>query len=807
MKTRNVLLLLIFASSLIITRSAAANYLQHRDFALASAGGFGVGLYGYDNPAVLNYLHQPDMMFTWQDTTGRVFQLENWALFLGVPKFSFGVTRQENPLGSVLDYRLSTAFGGRKTGFGIGYGWSAGDTDIFDRTSVLSVGSLFRPNKYLSFGLSGLFALNRGNDEGTAELAIRPLGSELITFFGDYNAQEGLALDQGFWSAGIVLEPAAGLRVTGRYLDDQSFNIGVNISLGRAGFFYQGHYSESADLTRGVYGIRSGAYDRSLLKSMVSKRKKYLKLDFHGRLQYQRYVLFDRTKTLKDALINIEAAKNDPAVAGIAINCSGMKIDQEMLWEIRDRLSDFRGAGKRVVIYIDNAGFFEYYLASVADRIVMDPLGLIDLRGLTAGRTYLKGTLEKLGIGFDEWRFLKYKSAAEILSMDRMSDADREQRQEIITDIYSLVRSDITYSRKFGSKDYFDDLVNKTGFFTAKTALEKKLVDTLGRWDAVKETIKELERGRKALISAGDLCGYNLPPDNVWGERPKIAIVYGLGVCAMDEGITARQLVKDVEAVAKDKGIKAVVFRVDSPGGDALASDIVAEAIKQCTEKKPVVVSQGLVAGSGGYWLSMYGDKIVASPVTITGSIGVIGGWMYDTGLKDKLGVTTDKVQVGEHADLGFGAVLPFIGALVPDRNLTEDERDHMKTEIIGMYEEFVRKVADGRGKTYDQIEAVAQGRVWSGSDGRIVGLVDTLGGLDLAIKIARDMAGIDKKADINIVEYPKRKMLNPEILKPKLLSLDSRAGAMIDMIEFYLEHNGRPLPLMPIEYVDMTTE
>jgi protease-4 len=275
----------------------------------------------------------------------------------------------------------------------------------------------------------------------------------------------------------------------------------------------------------------------------------------------------------------------------------------------------------------------------------------------------------------------------------------------------------------------------------------------------------------------------------------------------MDEGITARQLVKDVEKITKDKSIKAVVFRVDSPGGDGLASDIVAEAIKKCTEKKPVIVSQGWVAGSGGYWLSMYGDKIVASPVTITGSIGVIGGWMYDTGLKDKLGLTTDKVQVGDHADLGFGAVLPFIGALVPDRNLTEHERSTVEYEIKTMYRDFVQKVADGRNKTYDQIESIAQGRVWSGADGYVNGLVDTLGGLELALKLAKDMAGISEKSDIEIIEYPKRKMLSPDIFKPKLLSIDARTEKTVDIIRFYLDHNGKPLPMMPLEFIDMTLE
>ena len=204
---------------------------------------------------------------------------------------------------------------------------------MFNRTSVLALGSLYRPSKYISFGLTGLFALSNGNHEGTAELAIRPLGNELITLFGDYNAQEGIAIEEGFWSAGLVLEHLPGIRITGRYLDDKSFNVGVNFSQGRGGLTYQGHFNEDVEPVHSVYGIRSGAYDRSFLNSVFTKKKNYLKMDLNGPLQYQRYRLFDKAKTLKEVLINFEAAKNDPAIAGIAINSSGMQINGEMLWE------------------------------------------------------------------------------------------------------------------------------------------------------------------------------------------------------------------------------------------------------------------------------------------------------------------------------------------------------------------------------------------------------------------------------------------------------------------------------------------
>ena len=787
-------------------QSTMPGYLLQREFSIAPAAAMGYGLYGFDNPAVLDYLHQPDIYFTWVDTTGKVFNVENWGLFVAVPNLSFGMMRHENASGRVYDYRISHSSGSRNVRLGLGFGWSSGDVEIFERSNVLSLGALIRPDRHLSLGLTSLLALSGGDREATAELGLRPFGNELVTLFGDFNIQRGIELKDGFWSTGLALEPLPGVRLTARYFDDKTFNAGIHLSLGRSGIQSITHFNEDGEPTSGVYGIRLGANDRALLDPRTAKRSNYLKLDLNGPLRYQRFVMFDKANTLKEVLEAIRAAKTDKSIAGIAINTSGMYADIELLWEVRAQLADFKGAGKHVVIYIDNVSTFDYYFASVADKVVMDPVGMIDLRGLMMGRTYLKGSLEKLGIGFDEWRFFKYKSAVETFSRESMSDADREQRQAIVDDIYEVIRADVSRSRGL-EPERFDDLVNNTAIFMAKTALDNGLVDTLGRWDAVEDIVRSLEGKKKTFIVPSQLSCYNLPTDNQWGGKPKVAIVYGLGACAMDEGITARQLVKDVEAVTRDKCIKAVVFRVDSPGGDALASDIVAEAFKKCAAKKPVIVSQGLVAGSGGYWLSMYGTKIVAAPVTITGSIGVIGGWLYDQGFKSKLGLSTDKVQAGKHADMEFGAALPLIGASIPDRNLTEEERGRMETEIKGMYAEFVRKVATARKKSFDEIEAIAQGRVWSGTDGKDIGIVDTLGGLELAISIAKQLAGIAEKTEVEIIEYPKPRLFSGDFFRPKLIAMDEKTIKNIGLVKFYLDHNGQPIPMMPMEYQGMTIE
>jgi protease-4 len=270
----------------------------------------------------------------------------------------------------------------------------------------------------------------------------------------------------------------------------------------------------------------------------------------------------------------------------------------------------------------------------------------------------------------------------------------------------------------------------------------------------------------------------------------------------MDQGITARKLVKDFEAAADNSKVKAIVLRIDSPGGDALASDYIAEAMKKAKGKKPIIVSQGFVAASGGYWLSMYADTIVASPRTITGSIGVIGGWIYNKGLKETLGMSTDFVKAGMHADIGFGITLPLVGVQIPDRNLTSEERAVAETSIKTMYKEFVEKVSLGRKKKEGDIEPIAQGRVWSGLDGKQNGLVDVLGGLETAINIAKERAGISKDHDITIVEMPEKGLLDFSRFMPKLFGIETKIASdpTVELLKFRIQHNGEPLPMLPIE-------
>ncbi len=811
-------------------------YHAEYDFYPSSPGALRYGLYGYVNPAMLAYVESDEMLFfvadrenEWEDIDrfGGFWAFRPHALLRLFPITSFrlnwsiGFVHHNEPFGSVTDYRYAFGGGTRRLGFGLAYSHSSGDDEAFGREDMTTAGVLVRPNRYLSIGGAAVFTgLDDAAAQGILDLGIRPFGDEKLTLFGDFALRDDEAVDDAHWSAGFVAEVLPGIRLTARYFDTEAFTVGFNLSLGRIGLFTQSHFDDEQKYAYNSYGVRLFGSDRSIIRDLLTRDRTYVKLDLKGRVKYQRYRLFDDSNTLRGLLDVVDRAKRDCRVRGLAINTSGMRMAREHAWELREALRDFRAAGKRIVMYVDRAMIDEYHFASVADRIVLDPQGQIVLQGHMIGRSYIKGTMDKLGIGFDELRFFTYKSAYERYSRESMSEADREQRAALNRENHRVAREEICEARGI-DLDEFDRLMNDEWIFMASEAVGRGLADSLGRWDTVEKVLEELEGGKKGVKEPEMLYVDRPPRDNRWGEIPRIAVIYALGICDMDEGIKARKLVKDVERATEDPLVKAVVFRVDSPGGDGLASDIVAGALRKCTEKKPVIVSQGAVAASGGYWLSMYGDTIVAAPQTITGSIGVIGGWAFDSGLYEKTGVTTDHVRIGEHADLEFGFDYPLIGR-IPARPLTPGERSIIERLIRKSYEKFVGMVAVGRKSDSGSIEPIAQGRVWSGTDGLERGLVDVIGGLDTAVGIAREAAGIAPGEEVDIVEMPAPELFNlAELLGlgrgglpfsakedpgARMLPGEERCADddILRYLRFRIEHNGEPLYILPIEDMEM---
>jgi protease-4 len=801
MKQTNITIIsLILFTVLVHAQSGLMNYYAINQFSLTSPGAMKYGLFGYDNPAMLSTQSGPDVFITWSNKTGTWNNFDNWGLFASIPHFGFDVVNSRLLGASLNNYKLSASLGDNTFSYGLSYSWNTGNEGAFNASNLYTLGTLFRPNEFLSLGLIGDLPTS-GRSDGVVDLAVRPLGDEFISVFGDYAVQKEFYSGEAKWSAGAAVEALPGLRITGRYFSTKLFSAGIELSFGNFGIASGTHFDNAGKNSFNTYGVRIGEYDRNLFYNL-NNNGDYATINLDGLLVYQRYEFFDNSNTLLNIIREIRAAKEDKTIAGIAINTSGMTINKEKLWELREELKQFKAAGKHVVIYIDRPDIQEYDLASIADKIIMDPEGVIVLEGFLAGREYFKNTLEKLGIGFTELRYFKYKSANETYSRDKMSETDSTQLQELVNDFYETAKNDICEGRHFQASK-FDELVNNQTLFLPGDAIKAGLADTLGRWDDLKENVKKLEGSSKGLVDAGSLENFNLPDDNHWGIKPKIAVIYAIGLCAMDEGINARKLVNYVNLAAEDQDIKAVVFRVDSPGGDGLASDVIAEALKKCRIKKPVIISQGYVAASGGYWLSMYGDTIVAAPNTITGSIGVIGGWAYNKGFDSKLGITTDFVKKGEHADLPFGFTIPFIGITLPDRNLTPLEQAKARSTIMSMYKDFVGKVASGRNKSFAYIDSIGQGRVWSGTAGLKNGLVDVLGGLSTAIDIAAKKAGLSETQYI-IVEFPEPGLVNFDNLLPKPFGIESQSFKIPDDIKFRFKYNGQPLPLLPIEYIQL---
>ncbi len=771
-----------------------SGYYSRNDFLLAPPAAFADGLLGFVNPANLALLQQSETRFLWSTDGTRAASFKDWGLFWGTRGLGFSTQRRHNGNRAVTDFNLATGFGSRAVGLGLAYVWSTGDRTAFGREKQFALGAIVRPARFLSVGLLGNFATASSNREGIAEIGIRPLGTPQLTLFADAALQNGMSLSEAPWSAGAALQVVEGLHLVGRTFDSEAFTLGLTINFGKSGMGGQAHFDSEREHAYNTYMIRAGGVKPGIVTA--GKGKRHLALNLKGRMDYHKYVWFDKdTNRLYEVLNNIRAATADLQIGVLALNLSGMQIRPEHAWEIREALKQAQAAGKKVIIFIDNAGMTDYHLASVADKVVLDPEGMLTLQGFVLGRTYLKGTLEKMGLGFDEWRFFKYKSAMESLSRDRLSEGDREQLQDFVDDWYELVRREVCASRGL-TPERFDQLIDNETLFTAESALRAHLVDTLARWSALSEVIKKVTGKSLRSSSAKDLRE-RADASQAWGEPPKIALVYGLGVCAMDEGIRARWLERVFHNLAKNRAIKAVVFRVDSPGGDGMASDVVAEALRKCSEKKPVIVSQGQVAGSGGYWISMYGDTIVAGPITITGSIGVIGGWIYDQGFGEKIGMTEDHVKRGAHADAGYGITLPYLGVRVPARNLTAEERDRIEALIKGFYETFVAKVARGRGMSVEQVKNIAEGRIFSGIDGKANGLVDEVGGMLTALAIAQQRAGIDVNDDIKVVEIPASKGLFN--LSPGLPGVKTQIAAdpILQFIKFMSERNGQPLPLL----------
>ena len=482
------------------------------------------------------------------------------------------------------------------------------------------------------------------------------------------------------------------------------------------------------------------------------------------------------------ALLNaIESAADDTRIEALYLKGSLQSKNYgsgfAALKEVREAIQSFKEVSEKPVIAnLVYPSDKDIYLASVADKIIMNPEGLIMSAGMASEPMYYAGFFKKYGIGVQVTKAGEYKSAAETFVLEKMSAPARVATKALLDDLWSEY-VDVVSTRAGMSKREFQALVDSTGLLNAKDAMEAGIVDELGFSDSVIRELKEVSgsESEKLEFESISMNEYMLASQEIQ-SGDHIAVVYAEGAIVVGEGgdgqIGGSRLAREIREIRQDEEVKAIVLRVNSPGGSALASEVIQHELRLANENIPVIVSMGTVAASGGYWISAYADKIYAEPNTITGSIGVIGMFMNFKEIANNHGFTFDVVKTGKFAD-----------ALSAMRPKSTEEMAIVQREVDNVYSNFLRKVAEGRNQPAEHIAKIAEGRVWSGIDALELGLVDEMGGLEDAIAYAAEIAGLGE--DPSIRDYPQVKNFFDELKENLNLNTSVRdSSPILDMIE-----------------------
>ena len=463
----------------------------------------------------------------------------------------------------------------------------------------------------------------------------------------------------------------------------------------------------------------------------------------------------EKTIGLMDAVAAVRAAADDDCVKGILLKDNGMPlVSWASLEELRDALDGFRGSGKPIVSYATDYSQPGYYVASLADCVCLHPSGMIDLRGMGAEVMYYKDLLDKVGVDMQLIRpeSCAYKSAGEVYTLSHMSPANREQIRAYIGSIWHTASTSIAEARSM-DVEHLNAIVDNLEGYLADDACAHHLVDTLCFEEDVRVLLKENYDGKHLLpmekyAKNNSVESRRAASKNV---RDRIAVIYAEGNVVdgsskgMGTAVYGDDIVKALKQASEDDDVKAIVLRVNSPGGAATASESMTHAVMAAKAKKPLVVSMGDLAASAGYEISCMADAIVAQPMTITGSIGVFGTIpSVQKMMQKKLGLNSDTVSTNRNSN-----------GLTVFRPLSPAAMAMMTRNVEDFYKVFVGRVAEGRHMTYDEVHKIARGRVWTGADAKKIGLVDTLGGLDLALRIAAEKAGVEQYV---VKDYPKEK-------------------------------------------------
>ena len=488
--------------------------------------------------------------------------------------------------------------------------------------------------------------------------------------------------------------------------------------------------------------------------SVIELNLEDVKFDYAGKYEDPWITIFSDNKSigLTEVINAIEAAKNDADIKGISILNDESTLGMAQSKALRDALASFKKSGKFIMAYANSFTQKEYYLNSVANTIYLNPVGDVDFKGLSAELMFFKDFQEKTGVKMEVIRHGKYKSAVEPFLENKMSDANREQTTALLNSVWNSVVSDIASSRKI-SVEKLNEIANGLLARTPEMAKQQKLVDVVAYEDVYHDAIRKVLKVAKDedynKVTLSDYTKKITTTSIVTDTQNRIAVIYAQGEIQSGEGdvntIGEGSMRRSLQEARKDKNIKAIVLRIDSPGGNALTSDLIWREVELTKKVKPVVVSMGNYAASGGYYIACNANTIFAEKNTITGSIGVFGILPNFSQLTKKIGINVEQVRTHENAS----RYSPFVPLDEKFKAVTLEGVEHI-------YHTFVTHVAEGRKMTFAQVDAIAQGRVWAGSEALKIGLVDKIGGLNDAIKEAAKLSKTQKYGTQNYPEYKK---------------------------------------------------
>jgi len=784
------------------------------------------------NPAGLGIRNGESMLIFAPYSTGSDFA--GWGYAVGGEVIGFvSEFMHDNICGNRNRHTLGLGFGYKGLYLGTAYSWTKG----VDRENNWDIGLMARPLQFLSFGAVArsvnqpriAHPSDRISKDATVGfdlgLALRPLailkpigykGGNRITMTADAGLRKDAItndevdgyFDNVNWKFGASVEFIPG--VTG-YIDyspeakrgshahDEEVYAGLSLNFG--------HFGAGRDQRHGAgEGVSYVSLTEFYRPTIIKKRReKFVEIRMKGPIvEYEGTASWFRPdrRTVYELIRKIERYGNDPDVAGILVRFEGFSAGLAKIQEIRDALLEFMDSGRSVVVYLETCGNGGYYLASAADHIFMNPVGDLHLTGLTAHTVFIRETLDKVGIDPNFMHVGRYKSASETFTRDDMSESQREELNFVLDELYDDFVASIANGRGY-IEDQVRELIDD-GPFSAADAFSAGLVDSLVYVDELEDLLKDYF-GRKTSLVAEKKYDRRITLSDEWYDlrRKSVAIVYGSGAIvrgeSSGEGLFTSEIMgsatiaRALKRARESREIAAIVFRIDSPGGSMLASDIIMREVKLCTQgenRKPLIVSMSDVAGSGGYYIACMADTILAMPGTITGSIGVITGKMAYDRLQRKIGISTETLTRGKHADMWGG-----------HRSFTDEEWDKVRREADHYYRVFLERVAEGRGIDTSDVDKVARGRIWTGSQAAERNLVDMTGGLDLAIQLAAFAGGIKDGESFGIRTYPKRQSLDfsDEIIWVTLNRIPNSIRRLASSFEEETRWDaGEPLLLMP---------